>query len=78
MMRRFVLASLMCFALGTWAYGADVKFEKHQIGTFRSEACGVADFNGDGKLDVVAGPVIYLAPEWRGGKFRENKGEGGK
>lgn len=75
MMRQFVLASLVCFALGTWAYGVDLKFEKHQIGTFRSEACGVADFNGDGKLDVVAGPFIYLAPEWRAYKFREIKGE---
>ncbi len=32
-----------------------VRFVMHRIGNFRSEACGVADFNGDGKLDVVAG-----------------------
>lgn len=75
MMRQFVLTSLVWFALGTWAYCADLKFEKHQIGTFRSEVCGVADFNGDGKLDVVAGPFIYLAPEWQAYKFREIKGE---
>lgn len=55
--------------------GADVKFEMHRIGKFRSEACGVADFNGDGKLDVVAGPYVYLAPDWTPFKFRELKGE---
>src|SRR5208283_2502071 len=30
-----------------------VKFVKHRIGNFRSETFGVADFNGDGKLDIV-------------------------
>ena len=33
------------------------------VGNFRSEACGVADFNSDGKLDIVAGPYLYLAPD---------------
>ena len=42
-----------------------VQFVPHHIGTFRSEACGVADFNGDGRLDIVAGPYLYLAPEWK-------------
>jgi hypothetical protein len=42
-----------------------VKFVMHRIGTFRSEGCGVADFNKDGKLDVVAGSYLYLAPDWK-------------
>ena len=46
----------------------------HRIGNFRSEACGVADFNGDGKLDVVAGEYLYLAPDWKPVKIRTLKG----
>ena len=51
-----------------------VKFVKHQIGTFRSEAFGVADFNGDGKLDIVAGDFLYLAPDFKPLKIRSIKG----
>lgn len=39
--------------------GKPVKFVAHRIGQFRSEACGVADFNRDGKLDIIAGPYWY-------------------
>ncbi len=52
-----------------------VKFVMHRIGNFRSEACGVADFNGDGKLDVVAGEYLYLAPDWKPVKIRTLKGK---
>jgi hypothetical protein len=52
-----------------------VKFVKHRIGNFRSEAFGVADFNGDGKLDIVAGNFLYLAPEFKPLKIRSIKGK---
>ncbi|MGA2622094.1 MAG: VCBS repeat-containing protein [Thermoguttaceae bacterium] len=52
-----------------------VKFVKHRIGNFRSEALGVADFNGDGKLDIVAGDYLYLAPEFKPLKIRSIKGK---
>ena len=52
-----------------------VKFVKHQIGHFRSEACCVADFNNDGKLDIMAGPYLYLAPDWKPVKVREVSGK---
>ena len=52
------------------AAAAEIKFVTHRIGTFRSEACGVSDFNGDGRLDVVAGPYLYLAPDWKPVKIR--------
>ena len=52
-----------------------VKFVPHRVGTFRSEACGVADFNNDGKLDIVAGPYLYLAPDWKMQKIRTLEGK---
>src|SRR5512142_2841016 len=50
------------------------KFIPHRIDKFRSEACCVADFNGDGKLDILAGENLYLAPLWKGVKVRTIKG----
>jgi hypothetical protein len=50
-----------------------VKFVMHRIGTFRSEACGVGDFNNDGKLDIIAGQYWYEAPNWKAHKFRSLK-----
>jgi hypothetical protein len=50
-----------------------VKFIMHRIGTFRSEACGVGDFNNDGKIDVIAGQYWYEAPYWKAHKFRSLK-----
>lgn len=47
-----------------------VKFVTHRIGNFRSEAVCVADFNNDKKLDILAGPNLYLAPEFKAQKIR--------
>jgi len=62
---------------GGWAsaLAAAPTFEMHRVGTFRSEACGVGDFNADGKPDIIAGPFLYLAPEWKAVKVRELKGQ---
>jgi hypothetical protein len=43
----------------------------HRIDTVRTEACGVADFNNDGKPDIVAGEYLYIAPDWKCIKIRE-------
>lgn len=48
-----------------------VKFKVRRIGHVRTEACAVADFNNDGRLDVIAGPNLYLAPEFRPVKVRD-------
>lgn len=71
-----VLSALMLAApiLAQQSAGDGVQFVKHQIGSFRSEALGVADFNGDGKLDIVAGDFLYLAPEFKPLKIRSIKG----
>jgi hypothetical protein len=51
-----------------------IRFAMHRVGNFRSEACGVGDFNNDGKLDIIAGPYVYLAPDWKPIKVRELAG----
>ncbi len=35
------------------------------------EAAGVADFNGDGKVDIFCGDSWYAAPDWKRHKVRE-------
>ncbi len=52
-----------------------VKFTMHRVGNYRSEACGVGDFNNDGKLDIIAGPYLYLAPDWKRVEIRRLAGE---
>lgn len=54
---------------------SSVRFVGHRLGQVRSEAVGVADFNGDSKLDIVAGPNLYLAPDWKPVKIRTLSGE---
>ena len=53
-------------------------FIPHRLGTFRSEACCVADFNCDGKPDVAAGPYLYLAPDWKAVRIRTLSGTVGE
>jgi len=60
-----ILCSATAFAAET------ARFKMYRIDTVRTEACGVADFNNDGKLDIVAGEYIYLAPDWKRIKIRE-------
>ena len=50
-------------------------FRTHHIGDYRGEAVGVGDFNNDGKLDIVALPFLYLAPEFKPVKICDVEGE---
>ena len=60
------------------AVPSPVRFAMHRIGSYRSEACGVADLNGNGKLDIVSGPYLYEAPDWGRRQFREMAGDVGE
>ena len=70
-MIRITLTTLL---LAATAMAGEVKFKAHRIGNFRSEAVAVADFNGDGKLDIIAGAFAYLAPDWKPMKIRTLEG----
>jgi len=78
-------ASFLTLFLASLLHGGvseRVRFVPHRIGCFRNEVCGIGDFNNDGRLDVVSGPILYLAPRWearvvrtiRGGVDAEGKG----
>lgn len=46
--------------------GSQIRFQMHQLDkAFRSEGVAVADMNGDGKVDIVAGNVYYAGPDWK-------------
>lgn len=70
-MKWFPFAFLL--AAGVWAVTrpADIPFEKHMLDLGANESCAIADINGDGKLDIVAGENWFEAPLWTKHKFRE-------
>jgi hypothetical protein len=42
------------------------RFQRRRIDSaFRSEGVAVADFSGDGRLDIGVGSVYYAAPDWQ-------------
>ena len=69
--------SAACLALTASADEAKpgAAFKMHRIGTYRGEACCTGDFNKDGKLDIVALPYLYLAPDFKPIKIGDIAGE---
>ena len=64
-LRRLFLPAAAALLLAGAVSAGEVAFKTHRVGTYRGEACGVADFNNDGKPDIAALPFIYLAPEFK-------------
>ncbi len=51
---------------------AEIRWKMHSINDQSPyEACGAADFNGDGKIDIFCGDSWYEAPQWTRHKVRE-------
>ncbi len=68
-MRCHIIVLTVCLAGASTQ--AEVRFRKHVIDpAFQAEACAVADVNGDGRLDLLAGENWYRAPDWRPQQFR--------
>lgn len=72
-MRFSILACVVVFAV--LSASAEPTFKMHRVGTYRGESCGVGDFNNDGKLDIVALPFIYLAPDFKPVEICKIEGE---
>ena len=49
----------------------DIPFKIHALDPGASETAAVADFNRDGRLDILSGDSWYEAPRWRKHRFRE-------
>ena len=79
--RILLLAAVVLAATARWAAAAgpfeakQIYFKPIRVDSKRFESCNVADFNKDGKLDVVAGDFIYLAPDWKPTRIREIKSD---
>ncbi len=55
------------------AFASDeIPFERHTIDLGRAEACAVADINGDGKLDIIAGEYWYEGPTWKKHQYKKD------
>lgn len=47
-----------------------IEFRVHSLDTLNSEGVSVADFDGDGLLDISSGPRWYKAPDWTPIEYR--------
>jgi hypothetical protein len=73
MMRHGIAGVLFLAAtVAAWSIARtpEIPFEKHTLDLGANETCAVADFNRDGKLDIVSGENWYEAPNWTKHYFR--------
>ena len=68
----WVAASIRTAPTGTDDKAGEIRWRKHVINDQSPfEAAGVADFNGDGRLDIFCGDSWYEAPNWTRHKVRD-------
>lgn len=80
MLRNFCLCALLFAHLTAplRAFADDVRWKRTVINEQSNfEAAGVADFNGDGLLDIMSGDTYYAAPDWKPVRVREIAEAGG-
>jgi len=63
--------TVLVFVLLAAGRPADIPFEKITIDLGANESCALADLNGDGRLDIIAGENWFAAPDWKKTRFRE-------
>ena len=60
----FVLSTCLA-ALASPSFAAP-SFEKLKVdGSFYAEGAAIADFDGDGKMDLAAGPRVFAGPDFK-------------
>ena len=65
----FAMATGLCISL---ASAGEIRWKMTTINDQSPfEACGTADFNGDGRLDIFCGDSWYEAPAWIRHQVRE-------
>jgi hypothetical protein len=52
-------------------------FRKHQLDAGANESAAVADFNRDGRLDIISGENWFEAPDWKKHRIREINSQNG-
>ena len=66
-----LVSCLLVSAAGIRTRPPEIPFAIHTLDVGSAEAATVADIDGDGRLDIVAGEYWYEAPKWTQHHFRE-------
>lgn len=70
-MRTFILMLAAAAVLGAQSRPRDIVFRMQMIDPPWSETAAVADFNNDGKLDILSAGAWYQAPAWTRRQLRD-------